>query len=302
MAIVNDEAITEAELYRALAPAYLQMQASLEPEELSRQFGDLKRKVLQELVDERLMLQEAKNPRPVEVVKGKIGSPPPISVSEEDVEEMLNDAKKRFETPQEFGEALQQQGITLDELKLRFRDQITIQKLIGRQIRSRLTVSPAEITAYYQTHQEDFKSPLAVQVATLLIRPKDDSQWNRAYAQAQELKRQLDKGADFYDLARRYSDGFNPQMGGRIGFLEKGKNRKEIDNVLFDLKVGQVSPVIRTPLGFHLFLIESVRPARQADLQEAQTQIQNRLLQEKGASRYHEWISKLRSESYISIK
>ncbi len=302
VAIVNDEAITEAELHRALVPAYLQMQASLGPEELSKQMDDLKQRVLEEMIDERLMLQEAKNPRPVEVGKGKIGTPPVIAVSEEEVEDLLKDTKGRFETPQEFEEALQQQGITLDELRSRFRDQITIQKLIGREVRSRLTVSPSEVTAYFQTHAEEFATPPTVQVATLLIRPKDNLDVDRAYTQAQDLHRQLGHGADFYELAKRYSDGFNAKMGGRIGSLEKGRNRKEIDRVLFDLKPGQVSPIIRTPAGFQIFLVESASPARPADLNEAQKQVQARLLQEKGAARYRDWISKLRSESYISIK
>ena len=302
LAIVNDEVITEAELHRALVPTYLQMQASLGPEELSKQMNDLKQQVLQELIDERLMLQEAKTPRAVEVAKGKVGTPPVITVSEEEVEGLLKDTKGRFETPLDFEEALHQQGITIDELRSRFRDQIAIQKLIGREVRSRLAVSPAEVTAYFQAHQADFITPPAVQVAAILIRPKDDGDVTRAYDQAQDLRRQLDKGADFYDLAKRYSDGFNAKMGGRIGLLEKGKNRKEIDRVLFDLKPGQVSPVVRTPAGFQIFLVESTRPASQADLNEAQKLIQDRLLQEKGATRYREWISKLRSESYISIK
>ena len=302
VAVVNDEAITEAELHRALVPAYLQLRSSLGPEELAKEVDDLKQQVLQELIDERLMLQEARNPRQVEVGKGKIGTPPAITVSEEEVQELLGDAKGRFETPEEFEDALRQQGITEEELRGRFREQITIRKLINREVRSRLTVSPAEVTAYYQIHQQEFITPLAVQVATLLIRPRDNQDFSRAHAQAQDLHRQLEKGADFYELARRYSEGFNAKMGGRIGLLEKGRSLKEIDHVLFDLKVGQISPIIRTPAGFQIFLIESIRPARQAELGEAQKEIQARLLQEKGEGRYHEWITKLRSESYISIK
>jgi len=302
VAVVNDEVITQAEMHRALVPVYLQMQASLGPEDLAKQMDEVREKVLSQLIDERLMLQEARAPRPVEVGKGKIGTPPVIEVSAEEVEELLKDTQKRFASPEEFEQALQEQNLTAEDLKLRFKDQITIRKLIGREIHSRLAVSPSEVTAYYEAHKADFITPQAVQVATILIRPKDNLDVARAESLAKDLYRQLGQGADFYDLARRYSDGFNPSMGGRIGLLEKGKNRKEIDGVLFDLKAGQVSPVIKTPSGFHLFLIESVRPARQAALSEAQSNIQDRLLSEKGSVRYTDWIAKLRADSYISVK
>jgi len=302
VAVVNDEVITQAELHRALVPVYLQMQASMGPEELSKQMDEVRAQVLTQLIDEHLMLQEARSPRPVEVGKGRIGTPPVIAVSDQEVEEILQDTQKRFASPEEFEEALQEQGLVLEDLKARFKDQITIRKLIGREIHSRLAVSPSEVTAYYDAHKSDFITPQAAQVATILIRPKDNLDVSRAYSQAKDLHRQLGEGADFYDLAKRFSDGFNAQMGGRIGLLEKGKNRKEIDSVLFDLKAGQVSPVIKTPNGFHIFLVESVRPSRQADLSEAQSEIQSRLLSEKGSVRYAEWIAKLRSDSYISVK
>ena len=294
--------ITQAELHRALLPIYLQMQTSLGPEDLSKQMDEVKQRVLQQLIDEHLMLQEARSPRPIEVAKGKIGTPPVIEVSDREVEELLTNTKSKFSGPEEFAAALSEQGLTEEDLKSRFKDQIAIQKLIGREIRSRLTVSPAEVTAYYEAHKADFVKPPAVQVATLLIRPKDNLDVNRAYAQAQEIHKQLGAGADFYDLAKRFSDGFNAQMGGRIGLLEKGKNRKEIDSVMFDLKAGQISPIIKTASGFHIFLIESVQPPHQPSLDEAQNDIQDRILNEKGASRYGEWIAKLRSDSYISVK
>ena len=302
VAVVNDEVITEGELHKALVPAYLQMQATLGPEELSQRMQELRKKILQQIIDERLMLQEARNPRPVEVAKGRIGTPPPISVEDSEVEEMLAQTRGRFESPEAFEEALSQQGLSVEDLRARYRDQITIQKLIGREIRSRISISPAEITAYYQAHPQEFKTPQAVQVATILIRPADNAEVARAYAQAQDLRRQLGQGADFYELAKRYSDGFNAKLGGRIGWLEKGRNRKEIDEVLFDLKVGQVSPVIKTPVGFQIFLIESARAERQAELSEVQGQIEILLQNQKGSSKFGEWIARLRADAYISVK
>jgi parvulin-like peptidyl-prolyl isomerase len=302
VAIVNNEVITQAELNRALIPAYFQLQATLAPEELSKEMEKLKKSILGQIIDEHIMLQMARDPQPVEVSKGKIGTPPVIEVSDSDVQEMVDDAKGRFEKPDEFYEVLKQQGITEADLKSRFRDQIMIQRLIGREIRSRITVSPTEVTEYYESHKEEFVTPEAVQVATILIRPKDNADYGRAYSQAQDLYKELGKGADFYETARKYSDGFNAQMGGRIGFVERGKTRKEIEQVLFSLTAGKISPVIKTPAGFQIFLVEAVRPAQQATLAEAQTDIQSHLYQKKTMARYQDWIARLRADAYITIK
>lgn len=300
--MVNDEVVTQDELNRALVPAYFQLQATLGPEELSRQMEDLKKRILDQIVDERLMLQEARSPKPVEISKGKVGTPPVITASEEEVEKQLKETRERFPNEEAFQQALAQQGVTVDDLKARFRDQTVIQKLITRDVRSRLEVSPAEVTAFYEAHKEEFVTPPAAQVSTLLIRPRDNSDIPRALQRAQDLRKQLQQGADFYELAQKNSDGFNAPMGGKMGYLEKGKNIQEIDETLFKLKAGELSAVIKTPAGFQIFRVESVRPSHQASLEEVQLDIKYMLLNQKGTEKYKQWIAKLRAESYISFK
>ena len=179
---------------------------------------------------------------------------------------------------------------------------MTVQKLIDREIFSRVVISPTEVTTYYNAHAEEFETPAAVQAAVILIRPKDASDVSRAKGLASDLARQLSQGADFYELAKRYSDGPNPKMGGRVGFIEKGKTLKEIDKVLFTLKAGDLSPVVSTSGGFHIFRVESIRPAKRMTLEEAQGKIQRLLQNEKGSSRYKEWIDRLKGNAYISIR
>lgn len=302
MAVVNDEVVTQAELEKALAPIYLQLAASRRPEEVAREMEKIRSGILGQLIEERLMLQEARNPRPVEVSKGKIGTLPPITVTEIEIDEMVNDAIAKFDDEGEFEAALEAQGITLEDLRSRYRDQITIEKLVWREVRSKVAVSPSEVTAYYDAHPEEFDLPAAVSAATIMIRPKDPLDAPRASQQAEEIRRRALAGEDFYDLARRYSDGPNAQMGGRIGFLEKGKSLKEIDSVLFTLKAGEISPVVKTKAGFHLFRAEAVRPSRRASLEEAQANIRTRIVSQKAAARYKEWIEKLKAVAYITIK
>lgn len=301
VAVVNDEVITQSELDQAMKPALQQLESEATPEELAARAEDLKEAILQRMIEEKLMLQEARNPKPVEVSKGKIGTPPAITATDDEISEMLAKAQVHFKDPEAFAEALEEQGMTLEGLKSRYRDQVVIQKLIERQVRSRVAISPAEITAVYEANADAFKVPPAIQVATILIRPKDSLDTARAYATAQDLHRRLTQGEDFYELANRYSDGPNAKMGGRVGFLEKGKSLPEIDEALFKLKTGEISPVIKTQAGFHLFRVDSIRPERKLELQEIQDRIRGRLFQEKMTAQYKEWIEKLKADAYISI-
>lgn len=302
VAIVNEEVITQAELDQALAPMYFQMQATLAPEALAQEMKLARETVLDKLIEGRLMLQEARNPKPVEVSKGKVGTPPPIEVSPEEVEERLEEVRAQLKSTEAFEEGLRQQGLTLEGLRQRFRDQLTIQKLIDREIRSRVSVSPSEVSAYYEAHRKKFMLPPAVQVATILIRPQGPDDLERARGKAEEIERRLAQGENFYALAQRFSDGLNAEAGGRIGYLEQGKSIREIEEVLFKLKPGEISPVLRTPAGYHLFLIESVRPAREATLEEMRGQIHRLLREKKAQARYQRWMAKLKAESYILIK
>ena len=302
VAVVNDEVITEQDLSQAFLPVYLQLQSTYGPEEVAEKSKEIKGQVLQQLIEERLMLQEARDPQPIEVAKGRIGTPPSITASEEEVEQMLADTRSKFQNEEELDGALKEQGLTLEDLKTRFRNQIIIQKLISRQIRSRITISPSEVTAYYESHPQEFEAPVAVQSAVILIKPKGPFDLVQSRDLAQNLVQQLQQGADFYDLAKRYSDGPNAKMGGRIGYLERGKSVKEIDDVLFSLKEGEISPVIKNAAGYHIFRVESIRPARHATLEEAKKHIQERIFQDKTAARYKEWIARLRAGAYISIK
>ena len=302
VAVVNDEPITQDELDKALAPVLIQMQVENSPEQLAQKVPEAREKILQQLIEERLMLQEARNPKPVEVSKGKIGTPPPVTVSDEEVNQMIEQISAKFPNAEAFNDALSQHGMTLDDLRAQYRDHMTVRKLIDRDIRSRVNISPTEVTSYYQAHVKDFVTPVASQVAVIFIPQKNSLDAAQSRDLTQNLKHQLDQGADFYELAKRYSEGPNAKMGGRIGFMEKGKSLKEIDDVLFTVPAGAISSVIRTNAGFQIFKVESVRPAHQASLDEAQSDIRDRLFQEKSEARYKEWIDKLKASSYIIIK
>ncbi len=302
VAVVNNDVITAADVEQAMAPLYDQYHALYGAAEVSTKLEEAKPRIITMLVEERLMLQEAKTPRTFEVAKGKYATPVPITVSAEELADAIAEAKNRFPSEGEFLEVLKSHHMTLKDLEARYRDQITVQKLIGREVHSRVVVSPSEITAYYQAHMEEYRGSEAARLSNILVRvvtPSDDAQ---AKAKAQQLWQQLKGGADFAELARQNSQGPNAEGGGTLGWVERGRLMTEIDRVVFTLQPGELSPVIKSALGYHILRVEDRHPPRTKPIFEVQGTIREKLYQEKYRQRYAEWIGKLKERAYITIK
>lgn len=302
VAVVNADVITAGDVAQAMAPLYGQFRAEGSAAERALQVQEAEQRVVEILINERLMLQEAKTPRTFEVAKGQWATPVPITVSEEELEDAVADVRAQFADEAEFLDILKTHGMTLDDLKQKYRDQITIQKLVDREVRSRLVVSPSEITAYYEQHLDHYQGAEAVRLSNILLRVGSGLDDAQAKARAQEVREALAGGADFAALARRHSQGPNAAEGGVMGWVERGRLIPEIEQAVFALPPGQLSPVVKSALGYHVFRAEERRPVQTKPIAEVQGEIRDALLQDKFQQRYREWMAKLREHAYITVK
>ena len=302
VAIVNSDVITASDVAQAMAPLYGQYQSMYPDEELPSKMQEMEPRIVNLLVEEKLMLQEAKTPRTFEVAKGKWATPIPIKVTEEELADALAQVKGQFGSDEEFQKILRDHGMALGDLENRYRDQITIQKLIDREVRERVSISPSEISAWYDQHLDGYKSPEAVRLSNILIRVSgvlDDAQ---AKAKAHDVWQALNAGAEFGELAKRSSEGPNAQGGGMIGWVERGRLIPEIEQAVFAMEPGQISPVVKSSLGYHVFRLEEKRTARTKPIAEVQGEIRDKLYQQKYRARYAEWMAKLKERAYITVK
>ena len=302
VAVVNNDVITAADVAQAMAPLYDQYQSVYPTEELPSKMQQAEAQIVNILIEERLMLQEASTPRQFEVGKGQWATPVPITVSDAELADAVAQARSRFPSEEEFQNVLKRHGMTLQDLERRYRDQLTIQKLIDREVRSRIVIAPSEITADYQAHMDDYKSPEAVRLSNLLIRVSnilDDAQARR---KAEELLTALKAGADFAELARKHSEGPNAEGGGMIGWVERGRLMPGIEQAVFALQPGALSPVVKSSLGYHIFRLEERRPPRTRPVAEVQAEIRDRLYEEKFRRRFAEWMEKLKERAFVQVK
>jgi parvulin-like peptidyl-prolyl isomerase len=298
VAVVNDEPITQSELDIYLAPIYHQYKSVYFGEDFQEKMNDARLKLLNQLIEDKLVLQEAK----------KLG----VTVSDSEIDEKLNELKSHFKSDEEFQNLLSQQGLTLKQMRKRFEDQIAIRKLHQYEIRSKVVISPKDVEAFFDAHKDEFKLPERVKLSTIMLRKKQQnlvegektasSSRDPQMKLAQEILQKLKKGESFEKLAKQYSEESHAAQGGDVGMVGRGDLIPEIEEAIFKLEKGGLSEVVESSVGFHIFRVEDKQPPKDRTLEEVREEIQGILYREKSRDRFEKWMNNLKNHAYISTR
>lgn len=288
LVVVNDEVITQGDLDRILYPIYMQYRDLYSNEELAAKLDEVRRNVLERMIQDKLLLCEAR----------KIN----IEAEKSEVDEKISELKKRFTTTQEFKETLESENITLGELEKKYTERIMIDKLVDLEIRRRVAFSPSEILAYYEAHKKDFEEPEKVKLETILIRFNDGRSEEEARSLAEGILMRLQEGGDFSLLAKEYSDGPYRDSGGDMGWVKKGELMETIDSLVFDLDKGEISGVLETNLGFHIFKVEDKTPENVPEFQQVKNKIEQIIFNKKFEEKFGRWLEELKKNAYIAFR
>jgi parvulin-like peptidyl-prolyl isomerase len=145
--------------------------------------------------------------------------------------------------------------------------------------------------AYFEEHRAEYATPPRVQMRQIVVAER---------AKAEELRAQAEKGADFAELARANSIGPEAAEGGALPPFAKGQMPEAFDRA-FELEPGQISAVIESPYGFHLFLVESRLPAHEAGYDEVREKIAIELSERTLDDLRREWVRDLRKKAEIRV-
>jgi len=143
-------------------------------------------------------------------------------------------------------------------------------------------VTDEEIKAFYAADPERFERTEGVKVRHILIREEEGSK-KTAETRVLELLALLKKGAEFEDLARKYSQGPSADQGGDLGWIERGGTVKAFEDAAFALGPGQVSPPVRTEFGRHIIKVEDRREKGVPPLSEIKDEVRRAVAEEKAA-------------------
>jgi parvulin-like peptidyl-prolyl isomerase len=215
-----------------------------------------------------------------------------IVVGGASVEERLEALQGTYGGPEEFETALAEQGLDLK----RIRDQISqqlLKDLVTVKLISAEPVTDAEVAVYYNNNAAQFAQPAASRVAHILLGPEDESL-------AKEILAELKGGADFAALAKKHStDKASAAQGGELGW-QTVPGEPEFDAAVAKLKdVGDLSPLVRTKVGWHIIRLAETRTGSEQPLEEVAGQIRDVLARQRGAEKYATWIAGQRASADI---
>ncbi len=235
----------------------------------------LKLNVLDELVNNEILLERAK----------KLN----LEASDGEVEDKFTEMKSPY-TEEEFQKQLKDRGVTVDDLKHNLRSQLSIQKLLNREVMAKITIGDQDITAFYNANKAEFNiiEP-RYRIAQIVVTPRKDPQIrNRknddatTEAEAQRkikmLIDRLNSGADFAQLAMDYSeDPTSAATGGDLGYVpESGLNPPQVDPALkkavMAMKPGQVSEPIVAGGAYRILKLITRESPGQRNLSDPQVQ------------------------------
>ncbi len=293
VAVVNDEPITQSELDLYLRPVYKELKQQYREEELAKEFDAIRLKLLNQMIEDRLVFQEAKARN--------------ITVEESEVDEMIAEFKKRFPSEEEFEKARLGEGFSLNELRENYKRQLTIRKLHDMEIRARVVISPLEIETYYRDHLPELSEKQSVKLSSITVKKSDEAQMKGladedAKKRVETIEKQLQEGQDFGKLAHRFSEDTRAKESGSLGWMKRGEMLSSIEGVLFELKPGEVSPVLETASAYHIFKVEEKKGSRTPSLDEVREKIHEILFRQKAQERFNEWMSELKGRAYITIR
>ena len=268
-ATVNGRPISYAELDRAIS-------AQL-PNAPAKPNGDqntqLRLESLRTLIDNEMLLQRSE----------KAG----LIASDVEVDAKLNELKAGY-TQEQFQKVLEQRKMSLAELRSQIRREISVQKLVVKEISSHISISDADVTAFYNANKASFNlAENKIRLAQILVTPtpdpnvtnlKNDKAQNDAQAKAkiQMIEQRIRQGEDFGGLAQNFSeDPGSAPNGGDFGFVPESaldKTNPDLRKSILDMTPGQVSPVIHTPEGYRIIKLISKEPAGQRQLSDPRVQ------------------------------
>jgi peptidyl-prolyl cis-trans isomerase SurA len=300
-AVVNGTEIRKDEVEKYYRTRINPEAQETSPEEiLSRKLD-----VTEQLINNEILLERAK----------KLN----LEASDGEVEDKFTELKSSY-TEEEFQRKLKDGGMTVDDLKKDLRRQLSIQKLLNREVAAKVTITDQDVADFYNSNRNQFNVAEAqYRISQIVVTPqkdklirnrKNDDATNEAEAErkAKMLEDKLNSGADFAQLAMDYSEDPNTAAtGGDLGYIpESSLNAPQTDpnlkRVVMSLKPGQVSEPIVTHDSIRILKLVAREAAGQRDVNDPQVQqmIRDTLRNRKEQLLRNAYLTVARDEAHVT--
>ena len=304
---VNGEILTQTEIERLQIDALQdQNKRQVTPRDLSSDpkllaaLAEITPRILVEEVDGLLLLQHGR----------ELG----VKFTDQNFKDAVENIKKqnKIESDKQLAEALQQAGLTLEQLRQNLERSWIVQQVERREIMKNVTLTEEEARQYYKAHPDQFMKAPTVTIREILVAvptetvggqatvnvAKDDE----AKAKINQLRERALKGEDFAKLVAEASDAGTKANGGVIGPILIAELNPTVGAALEKLKPGEISEPIRTPRGYQIFKLETRTAAEVEAFDKVRDLLAQRIYESRLGVEREKFLQKLRTAAVIEWK
>ncbi|MFH1984734.1 MAG: SurA N-terminal domain-containing protein [Pseudomonadota bacterium] len=292
VAYVNDDIIVLSELNEEIAPYVERIrQMGYSQEKHAEMLFKLRQDMLDRLIEQQLTDQEIK----------KAG----ISINEEEIDQSIERLKQANRmTAEMLTEALEKQGMTLDEYRDRTKEQILRSRLVTREVNSKIVVTDEDIKNYYDTHPEEFKGESSVHLRhlTFSLDPamsqgqKDAARWEMA-----GIVKSLAAGTPFPEVEKKFNDQGAGRRGGDLGVFRMNSLSPMLQKAISTTPVGGVTELLETDQGLQIFFLQDMTSPEDKKLSDVSSAISEKVYKQRVDEKFTRWLEDLKKTSQIKI-
>ena len=318
IARVNNQIITRSEFERSKDQLKDEVKQQ-NPNDPDKAYAEREKDVLRDLIDQQLLLDKGKD-------LGITGDTELIKKLDQMRKDMKLDSLEALE------KEATKQGVSWEDFKQNMRNQIITQKVISEEVGGRLAMTKEEEQKFYDEHKSEMEQPEYIRLSEILVAPKpgtpsitlapdpaaagsapaaqppadeaakqaaDAAALTAAEAKADDLLKQIQAGANFEDIAKKYSDGPSAADGGALGIFKRGQLAKQLEDETFAMKAGEVTKVTQTKQGYVILKVLDHQQAGIPPMKDVLDKIQGAVYYEKLQPALRAYLTKLREDAYI---
>jgi len=290
-AVVGENVVLASEVEEKAAPLMADVSRVTDPDKRAARASALRREVLERLIDDELILQQA----------GELK----LTVTSEQIDSSIEEIKKQNNIDDDqLREALKQQGMSMASYRADLKRQLLRFRVINIAVGSRVNVSDDEVKAYYERHMKG-SANVQVRASHIFIAIPDGADVAAAAEKEAQAKKILEraKTEDFAKLAREVSDDTATRAdGGDLGYFGKDMLPKPIEELVFAMKVGEVRGPVRADRGFHVIKLVDRKVKDAKPLDDVKDDIRMQLRQKDMERQTKIYLTELRKKTLVDIR
>jgi peptidyl-prolyl cis-trans isomerase SurA len=291
VALVGDDIILLSEVEDRAAPLLAEVASISNPSEREARAGGIRREVLDRLVQDQLLLQQATELK--------------LTVSGDEIDRAIEQIRRDYGlSDAQLKDELRKQGQTMASYRLNTKREILKYRVLNIAVGSKINVGDSEVRSYYDRHMKS--ANLQVRASHIFIAIPENAD-NATVLEREKLARSLlaraQAGEDFAKLAREYSeDGGTRNEGGDLGFIGRDILPKPLEELVFAMKTGEVRGPVRADRGFHVIQLVDRRTKEAKPIADVEDEIRTRLRQREMERQTKIYLGELRKKILVDIR